>query len=75
MLQEHRRSGRARKAYGLGRGLPRYGVAGWQREPGARANRCVSIAASIVDHQFKQAGIYALTGGVLSFFGFIHRIH
>ena len=35
----------------------------------------VAIAASIVDRQFKQAGIYALTGVVLSFFGFIHGMH
>ena len=34
-----------------------------------------AIAASIVDRQFKQAGIYALTGVVLSFFGFIHGLH
>ena len=34
-----------------------------------------AIASSIVDRQFKQAGIYALTGVVLSFFGFIHGMH
>jgi len=31
-----------------------------------------AIAAFIIERQFMQAGIYALAGAVLSFFGFIH---
>ena len=43
--------------------------------PGGSAGLALgAIAAPIVARQFKQAGIYALTDVVLSFFGFIHRI-
>ena len=31
-----------------------------------------AIAAFIIDHDFRKAAVYAVAGGVLSWFGFIH---